>query len=55
MLDIQSNYRIPKISTTLKIGASNILDNRVYQTYGGPFIGRLVYASVLVELDNVAF
>jgi len=35
--------------------ASNLLDNRVYQTYGGPFIGRLAYFSVLVELDNGIF
>ncbi len=55
MLDVQLNYRVPKISTTFKIGASNILDNRVFQTYGGPFIGRLAYVSVLVELDNEIF
>ncbi|HEC44506.1 MAG TPA: TonB-dependent receptor [Bacteroides sp.] len=55
MMDVQLNYRLPKISTTFKIGASNILDNRVYQTYGGPFIGRLAYASVLVELDKGIF
>jgi iron complex outermembrane receptor protein len=55
MLDVQLNYHVPKISTTFKIGASNILDNRVYQTYGGPFIGRLAYVSVLVELDKGVF
>jgi outer membrane receptor protein involved in Fe transport len=52
MLDVQLNYRMHKINTTFKIGASNILNNRVYQTYGGPFVGRLAYASVLVELDK---
>ena len=55
MLDLQLNYRVPKISTTFKIGASNILNNRIYQTYGGPFIGRLAYVSVLVELDKGTF
>ena len=55
MLDVQLNYRVPKIKTTFKIGASNILNNRVYQTYGGPIIGRLAYASVLVELDKGKF
>jgi len=55
MLDLQLNYHMRKISTTIKIGASNILNNRVYQTYGGPYIGRLAYASVLVELDKGKF
>jgi outer membrane receptor protein involved in Fe transport len=55
MLDVQLNYRVPKIRTTFKIGASNILDNRIYQTYGGPLIGRLAYVSVLVELDKGVF
>ena len=55
MLDVQLNYRVPKIRTTFKIGASNILDNRIYQTYGGPLIGRLAYVSVLVELDRGVF
>ena len=55
MLDAQVNYHVPKINTTFKIGASNILDNRVYQTYGGPLIGRLAYVSVMVDLDKGVF
>ncbi len=55
MMDAQVNYRVPKIHTTFKAGASNLLNNRVYQTYGGPFIGRLAYFSVLVELDKGIF
>ncbi len=51
MLDLQLNYRAPRISTIFKLGASNILNNQVYQTYGGPLIGRLAYVSVLVELE----
>jgi len=49
MLDAQVNWRIPKINTTFKLGASNLLDNRVFQTYGGPEIGRLAYFSILYE------
>ncbi|MCB0570651.1 MAG: TonB-dependent receptor [Phaeodactylibacter sp.] len=49
MLDGQLNYSIPKIHTTFKVGATNLLDNRVYQTYGGPLIGRLAYISFLYE------
>jgi len=43
LLDAQINYRLSKIGSTLKIGASNILNNASFQTYGGPRIGRLAY------------
>ena len=43
LLDIQFNYEFKKINTTLKIGASNILDNRHFETVGGPLVGRLGY------------
>ncbi len=49
LLDGQVNYFIPKLKTTLKLGASNILNNKQFQTYGGPRIGRLAYFSVLYE------
>lgn len=52
MLDVQVNYRIPRISTTFKLGASNLFDRKAFQTYGGPYIGRLAFFSVLVELDK---
>lgn len=52
MVDVQINYRVPKIHTVIKIGASNLFNNRIFQTYGGPYIGRLAYVSVLVELDQ---
>jgi iron complex outermembrane recepter protein len=49
MLDAQINWRSAKLNTTFKLGASNILNNQVFQTYGGPTVGRLVYFSVLYE------
>ncbi len=52
MVDAQVNYRVESISSTFKIGASNLLNNMQIQTYGGPRIGRLAYFSVLFELDN---
>lgn len=45
MLDAQFNFTARKINTTFKFGASNLLDNQVFQVYGGPRIGRLAYAS----------
>ena len=49
MLDAQINFLIKKIDTTIKVGASNILNNRAFQTYGGPRIGRLAYVTFLYE------
>ena len=45
LLDAQVNFLIDPINTTIKIGASNVLDNQVFQVYGGPRIGRLAYIS----------
>ncbi|MEM1322072.1 MAG: TonB-dependent receptor [Bacteroidota bacterium] len=49
LLDAQINWRAAKINTTFKLGASNLLDNQQFQTYGGPRIGRLAYFSVLYD------
>ncbi len=49
MLDAQVNYKIAKLDTTIKIGASNVLDKQRFQTYGGPRIGRLAYISLTYE------
>ena len=49
LLDGQINYSIPKIKTTIKIGATNIADKQIFQTYGGPRIGRMAYISFLYE------
>ncbi len=52
MLDAQVNVTVDKINTTFKLGASNILDNKVFQTYGGPRIGRLAYLSATYEFKK---
>ncbi len=49
LLDGQVNFGFPKINTTLKIGASNILNKLQFQTYGGPRIGRMAYISLLYD------
>ncbi len=53
LLDGQINYTNKKIYTTFKLGASNILNNRQYQTYGGPYVGRMVYFSLLLDIDKI--
>ncbi len=52
LLDAQLNWNYKKINTTFKLGASNVLNNKVYQTYGGPRIGRLAYFTVLYEFKK---
>ena len=49
LLDAQINYRVEKINLTFKLGASNLLNNLHYETYGGPQIGRLAYVSLLYD------
>jgi len=49
MLDAQINWRAPSINTTFKLGASNLLNNETFQTYGGPRIGRLAYFTVTYD------
>lgn len=49
LTDVQLNYQIPSIYSTFKLGASNILDNQVFQVYGGPTVGRMIYFSIVFE------
>ena len=46
LLDVQVNKFFEKANLTLKIGASNLLNNQVLQVYGGPFVGRMTYTSL---------
>ncbi len=52
LVDAQINYTLPKIHSMLKLGASNILNNKVYQVYGGPQVGRLAYISIIYDWRN---
>ena len=52
MVDAQISKKVPQLFCVFKLGASNLLDNRVYQVYGGPYVGRMAYFSVLFELNN---
>jgi outer membrane receptor protein involved in Fe transport len=52
LLDAQVNYKVPAINTTFKLGASNLMNNKQFQTYGGPRIGRLAYFSAIYEFKK---
>ena len=49
ILDVQFNWTLVKLNTTLKVGVTNVLNNRKFQTYGGPRIGRLGYFTIFYE------
>ncbi len=53
LLDGQINYTVPRIKTTFKVGASNILNNKQFQVYGGPRIGRMAYISAVFDLKKL--
>jgi outer membrane cobalamin receptor len=50
ILDFQVSKKIPEIDATLKIGSTNILNNLHYEVYGGPYIGRMTYCSILFDI-----
>ncbi|MEL6863285.1 MAG: TonB-dependent receptor [Bacteroidota bacterium] len=52
LLDMQVNWRIPRWHSTIKLGASNILNNLHYEVYGGPLLGRMAYISVLYDFKE---
>lgn len=51
LVDLMVAKEIPKYNMQIKTGGSNILNNPVMQVYGGPYIGRMLYCSVLFELN----
>ena len=52
-LDMQINKAVPKIYCTFKLGVNNLLNNKTYQVYGGPAVGRLAYASIVFDIDKL--
>jgi len=53
LLDVQVNRRFPRMYSTVKIGASNVLNNMHYEVYGGAKVGRIAYISLLFELNKI--
>jgi len=49
-LDGQINWMVTKAKTTIKVGCTNMLNEKNFQVYGGPRVGRLAYISAVVEL-----
>jgi outer membrane receptor protein involved in Fe transport len=53
LLDAQINRKIEKLNAVCKLGVSNLLNNKQFQVYGGPRVGRMAYISVTVNLDKL--
>lgn len=49
LVDAQVNYTLTKQNLVFKLGASNLLNNKKFQTYGGPAIGRMGYLSITYD------
>ena len=51
LLDAQVNAVIPSLNTTIKLGGSNVLNNLHIEAYGGPYVGRMLYASLIYDFN----
>lgn len=49
LVDAQVSYKLPKTKTQLKLGGTNILNNRHVEIYGGPTIGGMVYLQITYD------
>jgi len=48
-LDAQVSLKMPYIKSILKMGGSNILNQRYRQIYGGPYVGAIYYVSLTFD------
>lgn len=49
LVDLQVNRKLPSIHSTIKLGGSNILNNRIYQAFGSPYVGAIYYVSFVFD------
>ncbi|MCX8112792.1 MAG: TonB-dependent receptor [Bacteroidia bacterium] len=49
LLDMQLSYKFPKLSSALRIGGQNILNNRHIEVPGGPTIGSMFYVQWIYD------
>ncbi|GAB3272988.1 TonB-dependent receptor [Larkinella harenae] len=49
LLDAQVTYRMPALKTALKVGASNLTNQYIVQSYGSPAVGGLYYISLTFD------
>ena len=49
VVDAQVSYKLLPIKSMVKLGASNLFNNQVYQAYGSPSIGAIYYVSLTFD------
>jgi iron complex outermembrane receptor protein len=49
LIDAQVSYKLPKLKSFVKVGASNLGNNYVVQAYGSPAVGGLYYVSLTFD------
>jgi outer membrane receptor protein involved in Fe transport len=49
VVDAQVSYKILPIKSIIKVGGSNIFNNKIYQAYGSPSIGAVYYISLTFD------
>ncbi len=49
VVDAQVNYKLLPIKSMIKLGASNLFNNQVYQAFGSPSIGAIYYVSLTFD------
>jgi len=45
LVDVQVSYDFSELHSILRIGASNLLENKHIEAYGAPTVGRIIYTS----------
>lgn len=49
IVDAQVSYKVLPIKSIIKLGASNLFNNKVYQAFGSPSIGAIYYVSLTFD------
>lgn len=49
IVDAQVSYKLLPVNSVVKLGASNLFNNKIYQAYGSPSIGAIYYVSVTFD------
>lgn len=53
IVDLQLSYEFPKYFSTIRVGASNLLNYQRQEAYGAPRIGRMFYVTYLFDIANL--
>lgn len=49
IVDAQVSYKVLPVKSIVKLGASNLFNNQVYQAYGSPSVGGIYYVSITFD------